>query len=83
MSANAAFLEALVSMGFESSASSIALEAACNDFDEAVALLRSSQASYNASDASSSLECINQVAEFARDRLPVHFTLFESPNSSC
>jgi hypothetical protein len=45
MSANAEFLETLVSMGFDRAAASIALEASVNNFDEAVTFLKMSQPS--------------------------------------
>jgi hypothetical protein len=61
MSANAESLETLVSMGFESSAARIALEATLNDFDAAVALLGSPQPSRAAVDVGQ----INQVKLFA------------------
>jgi len=43
MSANAEFLETLVSMGFGREAASIALEASVNNFDDAVTFLKMSQ----------------------------------------
>ena len=43
MSANAEFLDTLVSMGFERTAARVALEASFNDFDTAVYLLGTSQ----------------------------------------
>jgi hypothetical protein len=61
MSGNGEALQTLVSMGFESSAARIALEATLNDFDGAVALLQSSQSSQTAVD----VEQINQVKPFA------------------
>ena len=61
MSANAELLEALVSMGFESQAASIALEATVNNFDEAVALLSSSQSARPRVGVDAAAHQLNQV----------------------
>jgi hypothetical protein len=57
MSANAEFLDTLVSMGFERTAARVALEASVNDFDRAVHLLGTSQ-SLSTGDG---VEHLNQV----------------------
>ncbi len=61
MSANAEFLETLVSMGFDKDAACIALEATVNSFDEAVALLSSSQAAQPRVGVDAAAEQLNQV----------------------
>jgi hypothetical protein len=61
MSADAEFLDTLVSMGFERMAARIALEASLNDFDGAVSLLETSQSSQT----SVNVDQINQVRSFS------------------
>lgn len=61
MSADAEFLDTLVSMGFERMAARIALEASLNDFDGAVSLLETSQSSQT----SVNVDQINQLLDHA------------------
>ena len=60
MSANAEFLDTLVSMGFERTAARVALEACVNDFDRAVHLLGTSQSS----STGDGVEHLNQVRRY-------------------